>query len=206
MKDPAPLRVVYLEELQDKDKPLPMDDGAEHELIQLAKQDPQAFSLLYDRYVDRIYAYALRRTGDQDLAKDMTSVTFEKALRGLQRYRWRGVSFGAWLYRIARHEMLAHYRKQRRLVTLPLHLISAMNVEEMIQSRDQVDGLHAALARIPARDQELLALRFFEDLSSPEVAEVLGCSTNNVYVRLHRALKRLRKELESNEARSESDV
>lgn len=182
-----------------------MDDIAERKQIERAKEDTQEFGFLYDRYVDRIYAYALRRTGDQNLAKDVTSVTFEKALHGLQRYRWRGVSIGAWLYRIARNEISANYRKQRRLVTLPLHLSSAMNVEEMIQSRDQVDGLHAALARIPARDQELLALRFFEDLSSPEVAEVLGCSTNNVYVRLHRALKRLRKELESNIARSESD-
>ncbi|GIK55769.1 MAG: hypothetical protein HND44_03030 [Chloroflexi bacterium] len=61
-------------------------------LIEQAKHDPQAFARLYDRYVDRIYRYAYRQTGDEALAQDVTAVTFERALRHIQRYQWRGQS------------------------------------------------------------------------------------------------------------------
>ena len=131
-----------------------MDVRVERKQIERAKEDTQEFGFLYDRYVDRIYAYALRRTGDQNLAKDVTSVTFEKALRGLQRYRWRGVSFGAWLYRIARNEISANYRKQRRLTPLPQNMSSGMDLEGSIQSREQVDDLLNALGRLSIKDRE----------------------------------------------------
>jgi RNA polymerase sigma-70 factor (ECF subfamily) len=72
-----------------------------------------------------------------------------------------------------------------------------MNVEASVQTSEQRDAVQAAFAHLSEGDQELLTLRFFEELSSAEVAEVLGCSVQNVYLRLHRALGRLRKQLEA---------
>jgi RNA polymerase sigma-70 factor (ECF subfamily) len=172
----------------------------EADLIRRAQRDVRAFGPLYDRYVGRIYAFAYRRTGEAALAQDVTSATFEKALKNLPRFRWQGVGFGAWLYRIARNEIAQAYRRARAAgPLLEWHVL-----DETIAGNGHRDGahdaLHAAFAALPDSDRELLTLRFFEDLSSRELAEVLGCSVNNVYVRVHRALQRLRAELERTQA------
>jgi RNA polymerase sigma-70 factor (ECF subfamily) len=169
----------------------------EHEaqLVQRAEHDPQAFAALYDHYVERIYAYAQRETGNITVAQDIVSATFEKALKNLPRYEWRGVSFGAWLYKIARSEIAMHYRKQNRFLPLIGRFRSPQQVEAMIQQWEAVDELQAALMKLPKRDQEILRLSYFEDLSHGEIGEVLNCSSRNVAVRLHRAIKRLRKQL-----------
>jgi RNA polymerase sigma-70 factor, ECF subfamily len=168
----------------------------EERLVERAQQDPQAFGVLYDRYVDRIFTFAWRQTADEALAKDVTATTFEKALRHLRRYQWQGNSFCAWLYRIARNEISQHYRRQRFLAPLRGWLLSDLNVEKSVQRQERKDALHRALARLSPADREVINLRFFEELTSAEVAEILGCSSANVYVRLHRALGRLRRELE----------
>jgi RNA polymerase sigma-70 factor, ECF subfamily len=173
-----------------------MPENEEEALVQRAQEDPQAFGVLYDRYVDRIYTFAWRQKSDKALAQDVTAITFEKALRHLQRYRRQGSSFCAWLYRIARNEIVQHYRRQRFLAPLRGWLLSDSNVERAVQNQERQDALQEALARLPAPDREVIVLRFFEELSSAEVAEILGCSTANVYVRLHRALGRLRREME----------
>jgi RNA polymerase sigma-70 factor (ECF subfamily) len=167
----------------------------EAQLVQRAKHDPQAFAALYDHYVERIYAYAQRETRDTAVSQDIVSATFEKALRNLPRYEWRGVSFGAWLYKIARSEIAMHFRKQNRFLPLVGRFLSPMRVEATIQRWEQFDEVQIALSRLPKRDQEILRLSFYEELSHAEIGEVLDCSTRNVAVRLHRALKRLRKQL-----------
>lgn len=174
-----------------------MPDTDEQALIGQAQRDPQAFAALYDRYVDRIYVFVYRRTHDEASAQDVTSVTFEKALRHLGRFRWQGVSFGAWLYRIARNEIAQHHRRQRFTFSLSdWHALEGATGTAAPTHEAHAD-LQAAFSRLSDNDQELLTLRFYEDLSSAEVAAVLGCSTPNVYLRLHRALGRLRHHLEA---------
>jgi RNA polymerase sigma-70 factor (ECF subfamily) len=167
----------------------------EAQLVQRAKHDSQAFAALYDRYVERIYAYAQRETGDTAVSQDIVSATFEKALKNLPGYEWRGVSFGAWLYKIARSEIAQHYRKQNRYLPLAGRFLSPLRVEAAVHQSEQRDEVQAALTRLPKRDQEILRLSYFEELSHEEIGQVLNCSTRNVAVRLHRALKRLRKQM-----------
>jgi len=176
-----------------------MPQPDEYRLLERARRDPQAFAELYDRYVDRIYAYTFRRTGDPALAQDVTSATFEKALRHLQRKGWKGQSYCAWLYRIARNELVAHHRKNGRLAPLPVEQAGEMDGEGYVQSGQQRRSLREAFARLAESDREVLSLRLYEELSSAETAEILGCSIQNVYVRLHRALERLRRELDASE-------
>lgn len=171
-----------------------MDNEAR--LVEQARHDPRAFAALYDHYVERIYAYAQRETGDVALAQDMVSATFEKALKNLPRYQWRGTSFGAWLYTIARNEINMARRKQKWTIPLLGNLLGSSNVERQVQKKQQKAEVRRALARLPGRDQEVMRLRYFEELSHTEIAEILNCSTRNVAVRLHRALKRLRKQME----------
>lgn len=171
-----------------------MEDEAR--LVERAKRDPRAFAALYDRYVERIYAYAQRETKDTAAAQDVASATFEKALTNLPRYRWQGTSFGAWLYAIARNEIRMHYRRQKWTVPLLGRFFGGDNhVERAVQQHEAQDAVQAALNRLPQRDQEVLRLRYYEELSNPEIGEVLNCSSRNAAVRIHRALKRLRKQL-----------
>jgi RNA polymerase sigma-70 factor, ECF subfamily len=174
-----------------------MTDLDEQTLVEQAQSDPRAFAALYDRYIGRIYTYAYRQTADETLAQDVTSATFEKALRHIRRYRWQGTGFCAWLYRIARNEIAQHHRRQRFLRPLfEWWATERRATETAVQTRERHHQLHTALAELSARDREIVSLRYFEALSSEEVAEVLGCSTQVVYVRLHRALQRLRQHLD----------
>jgi RNA polymerase sigma-70 factor (ECF subfamily) len=179
-----------------------MPQPDEQSLIERARHDPQAFAELYDRYVDRIYAYSFRCTSDPALAQDVTSATFEKALRHLQRKGWKGQSYCAWLYRIARNELIAYHRQNNRLAPLPADQAGKMDVECWVQRGQQRRSLREAFARLAESDREVLSLRLYEELSSAETAEILGCSIQNVYVRLHRALERLRRELQDLEENS----
>ncbi len=173
-----------------------MPEPDEHSLITAAQQDPRCFDQFYQRYVERIFAYTYRQTGSRELAQDLTANTFEKALTHIGSYHWQGSSPAAWLYKIALNEVRKSYWKQRLLRPLREADASSLDVEATVHANEQARALWAALDCLSSADRQILTLRFFEDLSSAEVADVLGCSLPNVYLRLHRALERLRKQMD----------
>jgi RNA polymerase sigma-70 factor (ECF subfamily) len=186
-----------------------MTHADEAALVERAKTDPLAFAALYDRYVERLYAYALRQTGDPPAAQDITAAAFEKALRHLRRFHWREAGVAPWLYRIARNEIAQHYRRGRFTITPgrerngeepdeppPPAGQDGRPVESALLRGERDGALHAALRRLSEADRDVLTLRFLEGLPTEDVAAILGCSRDNVYVRLHRALARLRGQLE----------
>ena len=84
-----------------------MDKESDSVLIAKAKDgDPEAFGVLYERYVSKIYRYIYYRTGNRNDAEDLTAKTFHRALKSISRYVDRGAPFTAWLYRIARYQRL----------------------------------------------------------------------------------------------------
>lgn len=174
----------------------------EADLVERAQRDPAAFGVLYDRYVDRIYAYAYRQTGDATAAQDVTAATFEKALRHLRRYRWQETGLGPWLYRIARNEIADQYRRDGRLSPLATEGEGAAPggerrpLESAVQTSERDRDLRRALGRLSQNDRDVLTLRFLEQLPTEDVAQILNCSRDKVYVRLHRALGRLRAQLD----------
>ena len=167
-----------------------MDD--DQQLIKRAQADPAAFVHLYDRYVERIYAYVRRNSADTLAAEDIVATTFEKALKNLPRYRYRGVSFGAWLYKIARNEIRRQHNRSKCLAPLHDWLPGSLQVETLVEDRVLFGRITTHMQTLSARDQEILHLHFFEALSHAEVATVLGCTQHNAAVRLSRALQRLR--------------
>lgn len=174
-----------------------MPDINERKLVEQAQKEPQAFAVLYDRYVARIFKYVQRQVQDEMVAQDVTAVTFEKALQHIRRYEVQDSSFSAWLYRIAHNELMSHYRRQKLLSPLKwFGQTEGRGTETAVAQREQHSHLHQALHQLSAKDRDIIYLRYFEELASEEVAEILGCSTQNVYLRLHRALKRLQQQLE----------
>ena len=83
----------------------------ERELIEAAQADPGRFVEVYDRYVDRVYAYVSRRAGSRAVAEDITSEVFQLALTNLPRFEWRGAPFAAWLYRMASNALADYWRR-----------------------------------------------------------------------------------------------
>lgn len=183
-----------------------MDIDQEKELIRRAKADPAAFGRLYDAYYPKIFGYALRRTGSLEAAQDITAETFFKALSRLWQFRWRGVPFSAWLYRIATNELNQYYRKGGRTVSLEVlraqgfDPASAHTPEgELVEAQAELErhrdflAYQAAISRLGQKYQEALALRFFEHKKFSEIASILGKSEGTVKSLVHRGLEQLRR-------------
>lgn len=163
--------------------------------IQQAQVNPAAFRGLYDRYYDPIFRFIYRRTADERLTADLCSQVFLKALQRLKSYRFRGVPFSAWLYRIAANEVNQHYREvgKNRIVSIEdrsLHEIS----EELEDERAfGIEDMIAQIGQLKPADVEILELRYFEGRPFKEVAEILEITESNAKVRTYRVLERLKK-------------
>ena len=176
----------------------------EEALVERARRDPEAFGELYDRYYGRIFGYVLKRTANIDVAQDVTSEVFFKALKNLERFRWRGVPFSAWLYRIAGNEIANVFRRGKRewlyiTETSQSDLLSntsleaeAAQAEEQLLRHEEFLALHESISRLPPKYQEVITLRYFEDKQLKEIAAILGKSEGTVKSLLHRGLRKLR--------------
>src|SRR5450759_1213388 len=175
----------------------------ERALIARARSDPSAFGVLYRAYVDRIYAFAYPRTCTREAAEDVTTATFERALRHLERFDADGAGFGPWLFRIAANELVDHYRREGRTRSdrgqRGLHVLAGHAVEDdvdAIEREDEVRDMIEALGTLRPRYQRALTLRYLAGLSADEAATAMGCSKPVLAVTLHRALGALRRAVE----------
>ena len=150
------------------------------------------FSALYEENYHRILGYALRRT-DSSEAADVVAETFTTAWRRLDAVP-EGEEARLWLYGTARRVLANHHRAQRRRERLTGRL-NELASPPLEPERDEVGALSAAFARLREDERELLTLAGWEELGAAEIAEVLGCSRNAARIRLHRARRRLAREL-----------
>ncbi len=169
----------------------------ERSLVESARHDANAFAELYRRYVDRIYAYTFRRSGSSVIAEDVTSATFEKALRGLASYRWKEPGIGPWLFRIASNELVNHYRGDARQNKVAQSLATeGITSSVSNQETGGDDDIISALSKIRPRYQRALTLRYFADLTNEEAAAAMGVSRATMAVIVHRGAAALRKVIE----------
>lgn len=178
-----------------------MDKEYEKELTQKAKDNLSAFGELYDYYLPKIYQYIYRRIGNKEDTEDITSLTFEKALSNLKKFHWRGISFGAWLYRIANNNINDFYRQKYKFKEVALEKVSmklaSPNKEiEEIENTINFNYLREALNKMPSEGQEIISLKFFEEMKNEEIAEIMGCNKNNLAVKIYRYLKQLKSIIE----------
>lgn len=176
-----------------------MHPESERRLIDAARTNPVAFGELYERHVEAIYSYAWRRLGDQLAAEDITAETFKRALENIHRYEWRGVPFSAWLYRIASNQIAARYRSPLLLdPTDPANLdvpdTSALP-EHALLEQEQRDELMNALRLLPSDQQQVVVLRFGQELSAKEIAVIMERNEGAVKALLHRAVAGLGRRL-----------
>jgi RNA polymerase sigma-70 factor, ECF subfamily len=160
------------------------------------------FAQVYDDEVWSVYgffAYRVRSKGD---AEDLTQRTFERALRAWAKFDPQRAPVRSWLLAIARNLLIDHYRADTTALHRPLGEVDEEQLgSEMPEANLGLDPMLAeALASLPARDREILALRFGGDLTGPEIAKLTELSLANVQQILSRSLRRLRATLEAAES------
>ena len=170
---------------------------SEHTLLERARAyDADALGELYDQYAPLIYAYLYRRVHDAQLAEDLTSEVFVRVLQAIQSEQFWHTSFRGWLYRIAHNLVVDHYRKQPPVPMLALdeQLVAAQDEPDSVLAEKLSDQrLLAAISHLTPDQQQVLVLRFGEQMAAREVAEVMGKSVGAVEALQHRALAALRR-------------
>jgi RNA polymerase sigma-70 factor, ECF subfamily len=171
-------------------------------LIVQARQDPAAFGVVYENYVDRIYAYIYHRVGNVQDAEDLTARTFYRALDKLDTYEDRGLPFSAWLFRIA-HNLVANWhrdRSRRRFLSLD-RLWSQSRDGDTPENKLEQEEAHAALwsaiSRLPEERKNLLLFKFGSHMSNMEIGELMDKSESAIKSLYFRTLATLRKDLEA---------
>lgn len=174
----------------------------EKKLIQEAKRNPEVFGRLYDQHYPKIFGYVLKRTVNLEVAQDITSEIFFKALKNLWQFRWRNIPFSAWLFRIANNEISNYFRKNK-YKTVPLESIpepfatsnpssEILGVEEELKRCQDFLALQKEISKLSIKYQEVITLRFFEKKQIKEIAEILGKREGTIKSLLHRGLEKLR--------------
>jgi len=177
---------------------LEIDDNA---VLEKAVQgDSEAFGLLYERYVTRIYNYIFYRIGSSYDAEDLTERVFIRALRHINRYNNRGLPFSAWLYRIAHNLVANWYRDNSRRKEIPLddgiltsHQ-SSFPEQEVLHSEER-ERLLQVIRTLPPDRQQLVILKFVDHLSNAEIGQIMGRTEGAIKSLYHRTLLTIRDEL-----------
>ena len=175
-------------------------------LVAAARREPARFDALYRRYLAQVYSYAFYELGDQHAAEDATERTFLRALSALPRFEERGdpgsggSTFRVWLFRIA-HNVIANERRTRaRHPSTPIEAVTLppdpVDVAGGVERRDEAVRAWAAVARLPTERRRAIILRFVEEMTTGEIAGILGRSEGAVRVLLHRALRSVAGDLE----------
>lgn len=154
------------------------DPSLPRSLVKLAQSgDSEAFAMLYDGYMEKIYRYIYFRVTDEQTAEDLTAHVFCKAWENLKRYKPTGAPFGAWLYTIARNAVIDHYRTRKETVSLEDITSLASDgpaPDEQTELKFEVESLNEALQVLTDEQQQVLLLKFIAGMSTDEIADQLG--------------------------------
>jgi RNA polymerase sigma-70 factor (ECF subfamily) len=174
----------------------------ENALTQAGQGNREAFGVLYEMYVGRIYNYVYYRTGNPYDAEDLTARVFFRAMHHIRNYQNRGLPFSAWLYRIAHNLVANWHRDNSRRPEIPLDdgLLTRHRSEDhpetaLVQNEER-ERLLRLIRRLPPDRQQLLILKFVEHMSNAEIGRIMGRTEGAVKSLYHRTLLALRDELE----------
>jgi RNA polymerase sigma-70 factor, ECF subfamily len=179
-------------------------DLDDKELVKLAKDDKEAFGELYERYMPKIYNYIYYRTSNQHDAEDLTARVFFRAMSHIGNYVDKGVPFQAWLYRIA-HNLVANWHRdqgRRKVIALDdyvVHTLKSEAPDRLAEESEEQEKLMEVIHRLPEERQQLLLLKFINQLSNAEIGKIMDRTEGAIKSLYHRTLLSLRDELEMKE-------
>ncbi|ADQ41691.1 RNA polymerase, sigma-24 subunit, ECF subfamily [Caldicellulosiruptor acetigenus I77R1B] len=170
----------------------------ERELVEKAKKDKKYFEKLYEMYFDKIYSYIYYRTFNHPITEDLTSETFMKVLRSLDRFEWKeNGSFSAWIFRIAQNVVNDYYRSKKEFVDIEKISDSSWlkNPEDELLDKVEKDIIKSALSKLTKDQQEVVILRYSANMKFHEIAKVKNKSDVAVRALFFRAMHSLKEML-----------
>lgn len=170
--------------------------------IQQGKSD--LFGQIFDIFADRIFRFAYFKTGDREIAKDLVSEVFLGAFQNINRYKQQSnTKFSTWLFSIAHKKVVNFYRQQKIRNNISLDKISNILIDETESNLEKTNKklqhqlILEYLAKLPENLQEILILKFIEELDYVEIEQITGQKQGNIRVLVYRALKQLRDMIDS---------
>jgi RNA polymerase sigma-70 factor (ECF subfamily) len=184
-----------------------MDTDIEILVKRAQEKDKEAFTKLFDLYYDKVLNYVFRRVLNAEYAKDITSNTFLKVLNNLNQFEWRNgpFSFSGWIFKIATNEVNQYFRKQNRykltiddpdFKELGDDNKAAEEIEKKIDNDKYLLILNKAIKQLKPIYQDILHLKYFEDMSYEEISQVLNKNESTIRVYSKRAKEELKSILE----------
>lgn len=166
----------------------------EHEdqrLIANAQEDPEAFRELYNKYVDKIFQFIYYRVGEhREVAQDLTAEVFTRALKQLPKFQWRGFPYSAYLYRVARSICQEHYRRVEPIDDIEETVVVDRKSMTAATQMD-LQLLWKEIGQYGSDVREVFELRYLEDLSYDEIAEIIGKSPGAIRTLVSRTIDKL---------------
>ena len=177
------------------------DQNSDSIIERAIQGDDEAFSLLYQENLKKIYNYIYYRTGNSHDAEDLTARVFQRALNHISKYKKTAVPFSAWLYRIAHNLVANWHRDNNRRKEVPLEeQTETKNKQEIpereIEDRQEIEFLLKAIHRLSHDRQMVIILKYVEDLSNNEIGDIMRKSEGAIKSLYHRTLLELRGYLE----------
>lgn len=161
------------------------------------KGDSSAFGTLYDHYHPMIYRFVVVKVGRREEAEDIVHQVFLAAWQNIRSYEHRGYPFSSWLYQIARNQVIDHYRAKKNETSIdnvdPEYFASTAVAELTLPTKLEMESVHQAIQQLKPDYQDVIIMRFIEDVSLKETATALGKSEGAIKLMQHRAIKELQK-------------
>ncbi len=179
-----------------------VEQTKDNDLVLKAKTQAEALGRLYEMYYERIFRFCVHRLFNKEIAEDVTSAVFLQVARGIRSFKGRSEQdFRNWLYAIAANQANAYIRKSSRRKKLLAEAAGSM-IPATAGSADTSfepdwPGLYAAILGLKPKHQTIVTLRFFENFSYQQIAQICDVSESTVRVTLHRILNKLRNQLQT---------
>jgi len=179
-----------------------MLDGEKKIIEDAIKGEASAFGLLYDKYHPQIYRFIYLKVGQREEAEDLTHQVFLSALQNIGKYQHKGFPFSSWLYQISRNKIIDHWRTRKNTLDIEDAVEQGENDLEIekIGIKFEIERVRKAISLLKDEYQDVIIMRFIEELSYEEIAAALNKPRTTVRVLQHRAIKQLKDILE-NESR-----
>ena len=170
-------------------------ESEERLLIEAAQKDPSRFAELYEHNFHRVYAYVARRVGDRAETQDLTAHVFHQALANLDKFKWKGSPFAAWLYRIASNAIADQAKRKMRESSEQANPLSESSTATDLEVVERRARIFSAVDKLPEDQRRVIVMRFADEKSIREIAVELGRSEGAVKQLQFRGLENLRNRL-----------
>jgi len=175
------------------------------QILQAIKNDPQNFGIIYNEYYKSIFNYCFRRTNNFDLSLDLSAEVFLKAFVHIGKFEWKKIPIKYWLYRITTNELKLYFRSKKYTPRIYSQIydgfeipsshhalmIEKQNAQTEIEQNEQFQQVHQAVKKLPLKYQEVVTLKYFENLKIKDIAAILKKKEGTVKSLLSRALEKL---------------